>query len=59
MRIEIKNYDKNFIVETENDDLDIFEYFEIFNNLLIQVGFMPETVKNAIKDLADEQETNN
>ena len=59
MRIEIKTYGKKFIVETENDDLDIFEYFEIFNNLLIQVGFMPETVKNAIKDLADEQETNN
>lgn len=59
MRIEIKTYDKKFIVETENDDLDIFEYFEIFNNLLIQVGFMPETVKDAIKELADEQETNN
>lgn len=54
MRIEIKTYGKKFIVETENDDLDIFEYFEIFNNLLIQVGFHHETINNAIKELADE-----
>lgn len=59
MRIEIKTYGKKFIVETENDDLETDEMFDIFTGLLIQLGYHQESINEAIKDLADEQETNN
>lgn len=53
MRIEIQSYKKKYIVETENDDLCIDEYFHIIIGLFLQSGFHKETIDRAILDLSD------
>jgi len=54
MKIEIKHYGTIYTVETENDDLDAVEIIDIITGLLIQIGYQQETIKEAIKELADE-----
>jgi hypothetical protein len=54
MRIEIKHYGTTYTVETQTDDYEITEMFDIFTGLLIQIGFTNETINDAIKELADE-----
>ena len=39
MKITIECYGKKFSVETQNDDLDISEYLEIYYGMLIQLTF--------------------
>lgn len=53
MKITIENYDKKFSVETQNDDLDINEYLEIYYGMLIQLTFNSETIKNGLMELTD------
>ncbi len=47
MKLQLETYGKKYIVETQNDDLDIFEYFEIFSGMLIQAGFHSSTISEA------------
>lgn len=54
MRIEIKHYGNTYTVETENDDLDAVEIMDIITGLLVQLGYQNESIKEAIKELADE-----
>lgn len=54
MKIEIKHYGTTYTVETENDNYEIAEMFDIFTGLLIQIGFTNECINEAIKELADE-----
>jgi hypothetical protein len=54
MKIEIKHYRNTYTVETENDDFEIDEMFDIFTGLLIQLGFQQENINEAIKELADD-----
>ena len=56
MKITIENYGKKFSVETQNDDLDISEYLEIYYGLLIQLTFNSEVIKHGLLELADEIE---
>jgi hypothetical protein len=53
MKIAIESYGKKFSVETQNDDLDINEYLEIYYGMLIQLTFNSETIKNGLIELTD------
>ena len=53
MKITIENYGKKFSVETQNDDLDINEYLEIYYGMLIQLTFNSEVIKNGLMELTD------
>jgi hypothetical protein len=54
MKLQLESYGKKYIVETQNDDLDIFEYFEIFSGMLIQAGFSPSTIQDANFELSEQ-----
>jgi hypothetical protein len=54
MKIEIKHYGTTYTVETQTDDLEVVEMFDIFTGLLIQMGYQQESINEAIKELADE-----
>lgn len=53
MKLQLESYRKKYTIETENDDLDIFEYLDMFKGLLINSGFESKTVDEAIIELAD------
>jgi hypothetical protein len=53
MKITIESYGKKFSVETQNDDLDINEYLEIYYGMLIQLTFNTEVIKNGLMELTD------
>jgi len=53
MKITIESYGKKYSVETQNDDLDINEYLEIYYGMLIQLTFNSETIKNGLMELTD------
>lgn len=59
MKLQLEAYKKKYTIETENDDLDIFEYLDIFKGLLISSGFEANTVDSAIVELADTLKDNN
>lgn len=59
MTLQLEAYKKKYTIETENDDLDIFEYLDIFKGLLISSGFESNTVDSAIVELADTLKDNN
>jgi hypothetical protein len=54
MKLQLTTYKKTYTIETENDDLDIDEYFDIIIGLLIQAGFHKETIDRTIIELSDE-----
>ena len=56
MKITIESYGKKFSVETQNDDLDISEYLEIYYGMLIQLTFNSETIRSGLIELADDIE---
>mgnify|MGYP003654811629 CR=1 FL=1 len=56
MKITVESYGKKFSVETQNDDLDISEYLEIYYGLLIQLTFNSETIRSGLIELADDIE---
>jgi hypothetical protein len=53
MKITVEAYNKKFSVETQNDDLDINEYLEIYYGMLIQLTFNSEVIKNGLMELTD------
>ena len=59
MKLQLEAYKKKYTIETENDDLDIFEYLDMFKGLLISSGFESNTVDRAIVELADTLKDNN
>ena len=56
MKITVEAYGKKFSVETQNDDLDISEYLEIYYGMLIQLTFNSETIRSGLIELADDIE---
>ena len=56
MKITVEVYGKKFSVETQNDDLDISEYLEIYYGMLIQLTFNSETIRSGLIELADDIE---
>ena len=59
MKLQLESYKKKYTIETENDDLDIFEYLDIFKGLLISSGFESNTVDSAIVEFADTLKNDN
>lgn len=53
MKLQLESYGKIYSVETENDDLDIYEYLELFQGLLLNATFRQEVINNGIKEIAD------
>lgn len=54
MKLQLESYGKKYTVETINDDLDIYEYFEIFSGMLIQAGFSPSNIRHANLELYEQ-----
>jgi hypothetical protein len=54
MKLQLEAYNKKYTIETPNDDLDIFEYLDIFKGLLVSASFQPDTIDRAIIELADD-----
>lgn len=54
MKLQLETYGKKYTVETENDDLDIYELFDLFRGLLLNATFSNEVIDEAIKELAEE-----
>lgn len=54
MKLQLEAYKKKYTIETENDDLDIFEYLDMFKGLLVSAGFQSNTFDRAIIELTDE-----
>jgi 3-methyladenine DNA glycosylase Tag len=52
MKLQLTAYNKTYSVETEVDDYNIDEYFEMIIGLLFQAGFHKETIDRAIEDLS-------
>jgi hypothetical protein len=52
MKLQLTAYNKTYSVETESDDYNIDEYFEMIVGLLFQAGFHKETIDQAIEDLS-------
>ena len=53
MKLQLESYKKKYIVETENDDLEIYECLDIFVGLLVQSGWQQQTINDAIIELAE------
>ena len=53
MKLQLESYKKKYIVETENDDLEIYECLDIFVGLLVQAGWQRQTINDAIIELAE------
>jgi len=56
MKITIENYGKKMSVETDNEDVGIDEYMDIFYGLLISATFHPQTVLNGFKEFIESKE---
>ena len=54
MKLQLETYGKKYSVETQNEDLNLEEYFDIFIGLLVQATFNQTTINDYIIELADE-----
>lgn len=54
MRITIETYKRKYIVEDEYDDHNIFEIIDMLNDLLISVGYHPNSVQEGFIQKAEE-----
>jgi len=55
MKITIESYGKKYSTELNYEDSDIHEYIAIFTNLLIGVGFHPDTITNGLREYIDDK----
>ena len=56
MKIKIDYYDLGLTIE-QPDDISASELLEIFTRAMIMMSYHPDTVKNAVLELADEYES--
>ena len=56
MKITIESYDTTFITQTKNEDVDMEQFLNIINNMLLSVGFHQETILNGFKEFIEEKE---
>jgi hypothetical protein len=57
MKIKIDYYDLGLTIE-QPDDISASELLETFTRAMIMMSYHPDTVKNAILELADESSSN-
>lgn len=55
MKIEVENYGRKISIEDKND-LDIFELYELFKTIAIGLTFHPNTIDQAIINIANQTE---
>jgi hypothetical protein len=54
MKLQLEAYKKKYIVETQHDDLGLYEYFDLFKGLLMSSGWHQSTIEEYIIELANE-----
>ena len=54
MKLQLETYGKKYSVETQNEDLNLEEYFDLFKGLLVLATFNQTTINDCIIELADE-----
>ena len=54
MRIQVEAYDNKLTWETKHDDLDINELLDIWEKLMISLTYLPDSIKRAIVEKAEE-----
>lgn len=58
MRLQLESYGKKYIVETQYDDVNLEEYFDIFKGILVQATFNQKNIEEFIIELADSLKEN-
>lgn len=53
MRLQLESYGKKYIVETQYDDVNLEEYFDMFKGMLVQATFNQKNIEEFIIELAD------
>ena len=53
MKLQLNNYGKIMTYETAYDDVNLEEYFEAFEGLLVQATFNQKNIREFIIELAE------
>jgi hypothetical protein len=53
MKLQLNNYGKIITYETVYDDVNLEEYFEAFEGLLVQATFNQKNIREFIVELAE------
>jgi hypothetical protein len=53
MKLQLNNYGKTITYETVYDDVNLEEYFEAFEGLLVQATFNQKNIREFIVELAE------
>lgn len=53
MKLQLSNYGKTMTYETEYDDVNLEEYFDAFEGLLVQATFSQKNIREHIIELAE------
>lgn len=53
MKLQLNNYGKTMTYETAYDDVNLEEYFEAFEGLLVQATFNQKNIREFIVELAE------
>ena len=56
MKIKIDYYDLGLTIE-QSDDISAGELLEVFTRAMIMMSYHPDSVKNAVLELAEEYES--
>lgn len=58
MRLQLESYGKKYIVETQYDDVNLEEYFDMFKGMLVQATFNQKNIEEFIIELAESLKEN-
>lgn len=53
MKLQLSNYGKTMTYETAYDDVNLEEYFDAFEGLLVQATFSQKNIREFIVELAE------
>lgn len=53
MKLQLSNYGKTMTYETAYDDVNLEEYFDAFEGLLVQATFSQKNIREFIIELAE------
>jgi hypothetical protein len=53
MKLRLSNYGKTITYETEYDDVNLEEYFDAFEGMLVQATFNQKNIREFIIELAE------
>lgn len=58
MKLQLESYGKKYIVETQYDDVNLEEYFDMFKGLLVLATFNQKNIEEFIIELAEQLKEN-